>query len=95
VEIGIRMALGATSGTIVRLVAKPAMVLIAIGSIVGAGAGIVTAIVLQSNFVGLNDLQPLVGVPVVAAMAAIALAAALVPARRAGRVQPVDALRAE
>jgi predicted permease len=95
VEIGIRMALGATGGAIVRLVARPAIVLIAIGSIVGAAAGIVIAVVLQSNFVGLNDLQPLIGIPVVAGMAAIALAAALVPARRAGRVQPVEALRAE
>ena len=95
VEIGIRMALGATSGTIVRLVAKPAVVLIAIGSIIGAAAGMVVAIVLQSSFVGLNDLQPLVGLPVVLAMAAIALTAALVPARRAGRLPPVDALRAE
>jgi predicted permease len=95
VEIGIRMALGATGGTIVRLVARPAMALIAVGSILGAAAGIVAAMVLQSTFVGLNDLQPLVGIPVVVGMAAIALAAALVPARRAARVQPVEALRAE
>ena len=58
-------------------------------------SGKVIASVMQANFVGLNDLQPLVGVPVIVGMAAIALTAALVPARRAGRVQPVEALRAE
>ena len=50
------------------------------------------AVVLQSNFVGVADLEPTAGLPVIAALAAVA---ACVPARRVARVDPIQALRTD
>ena len=94
-EIGIRMALGATPAGVVGLVVRPALVLVAIGAAAGAAAGVAATIVLQSEFVGLGKVELAAGVPVLASVACVTVAALLVPARRAARVEPVVALRTE
>jgi putative ABC transport system permease protein len=94
-EIGIRIALGATGSEVVGLVLRPALVLVATGAIAGAAIGVAATIVLQSEFVGLGELEPLAGIPVLVAVTMVAAAALLVPARRAASVEPVVALRAE
>ena len=94
-EIGVRVALGATERAIVALLVQPATLLIAAGSVLGSALGVVAAIALQSNFIGLAPIQPAAGLPAVGIMAVTALAAALVPALRAARVDPNVALRTE
>jgi hypothetical protein len=94
-EIGVRLALGATPGSLVGLMLRPALILIAAGAMLGSAIGLTAGTVLQSEFVGLAALEPAAGLPVIAATAAIAALAALVPARRASRVDPMTALRTE
>jgi predicted permease len=94
-EIGVRVALGASESGIVRLLVRPAALLIAAGSILGSGLGVVAAAALQSSFIGLAPIQPAAGLPAMAIMALTAVTAALVPALRAARVDPNVALRME
>ena len=94
-EIGVRLALGATAGSLVQLVLRPSLFLIAAGAVLGAAIGVIAGIVLQSDFVGVAALEPAAGLPVIVAMACIAAVAALIPARRVARVDPIAALRAE
>ncbi|HKE89766.1 MAG TPA: ADOP family duplicated permease [Gemmatimonadales bacterium] len=94
-EIGLRSALGATPGDIVRLVLNQGIGLTALGLGIGlvvvlAGAGTLRALLFG---IGTRDIVTLAGVTVV--IAAAAALASLVPAWRAVRVDPVTALRAE
>jgi putative ABC transport system permease protein len=94
-EIGVRVALGAEPARIVGLVVGSGARLV----IGGAAAGLAGAFALTSLLQGLlfgvgpRDILTFVLVPV--ALALVALAAAYIPARRAARLQPMDALRAE
>jgi predicted permease len=94
-EIGVRIALGASRGDVVRLVLRGAFLLIAFGLILGIPLSLVTSRVLSSQLYGLNPLDP---VPIVIAGAVLGLfglIATLVPAQRAMRVDPMVALRYE
>jgi predicted permease len=94
-EIGIRVALGSTRAAILRLVLGEGFKLVAIGFVLG----IIVAASLQkavaSEIYGIRPLDPLVLASVMALLAAVALAASTVPVRRATRVDPIVALRAE
>jgi ABC-type antimicrobial peptide transport system permease subunit len=94
-ELGIRLALGARPGGVLRLVLREAAVLSGLGIALGAGAGIAAAGMLRAIFaeVRMTDPAVLAGVPAIVLL--VAIAAALLPARRAMRVDPVQALRAE
>jgi putative ABC transport system permease protein len=94
-EMGVRLALGATPRSLVQLVLRPALTLIAAGAVLGSGIGLAAGTVMASEFVGVADVEPLAGIPVILALAAVAAAAALVPARRVARVDPIAALRSE
>jgi ABC-type antimicrobial peptide transport system permease subunit len=94
-EMGIRLALGATPTNLVRLVMRPAAVLILTGVVVGGAAGMAIAQVIQSQSAGLAPLEPLAALPIVGSFALVALAAAWWPARRAGAADPARSLRAE
>jgi ABC-type antimicrobial peptide transport system permease subunit len=94
-EIGVRLALGATERSLVQLVLRPALILIAVGAVLGSAIGLTAGTVLQSEFVGLAGLEPATGLPVIVAMGVIAAAAALLPARRVARIDPITALRTE
>ena len=94
-EIGVRMALGATPGGIVRLVLRHAAGWTAIGVVVGvAGASAVTRL-LESMLFGISSKDPWTLAGAVTVLFGVALAAAWIPARHASRVDPVEALRGE
>ncbi|HKG47757.1 MAG TPA: ABC transporter permease [Pyrinomonadaceae bacterium] len=94
-EIGIRMALGAQIGDVLKMVLRYAMTLVVIGTIVGlAGAYAVTRVMSNLLFqVTPTDLATFVGVPAVLLL--VALIASLIPARRATKVDPLITLRYE
>jgi ABC-type antimicrobial peptide transport system permease subunit len=94
-EIGIRMALGAQSGHVRKMVIRQGMLLVAVGLVVGLVAAYYLANVLASILfeVEPRDVAVFVTIPVVLTL--IALAAVSVPAWRASRVDPLNALRYE
>jgi predicted permease len=94
-EFGIRMALGADAGQVLRLVMRRGALLIALGLALGiAGAAAMTK-VLRGVLYGVEATDPVTFSAMAALLAAVALAACLVPARRASRVDPAVALRTE
>jgi len=94
-EIGIRMALGANTGTVLRLIVGHGMMLALIGVAIGlTGAFAVTRVMTTLLFaVSTTDPLTFAGIPIL--LAGVALAACLAPARRATRVDPMVALRHE
>lgn len=93
-EIGVRMALGAQPGDILRMVYRQGLWIVGIGVAVGLAASFGVAHVLRS-FIPVSATDPATFVTVPAVLAAIALAACYLPARRAMRVDPMQALRQE
>jgi putative ABC transport system permease protein len=94
-EIGIRMALGAGRGNVLWMVIRQGMILAAIGIGIGLlGASFATALI-KSMLFGVKPNDPVTLVLASALMGAVALAACMVPALRAMRVEPVVALRYE
>ena len=94
-EMGIRLALGATPANLVRLIMRPAAILILVGAVIGGALGAGVALVLQSESSSLPPLDPVAAVPIALAFAVVATAAAWWPARRAGMADPARSLRAE
>jgi predicted permease len=94
-EIGIRMALGASSGQVTGLVARETIRLVAIGSAIGMGGGIALAWLAQSQLYETSAADPLALAGVVLVLALVGLAAGYLPSRRAAGVDPVTVLRAE
>jgi len=94
-EIGVRMALGATRSNVMRMVLNNACVLLAAGLIIGAvGAWYVSAMAKAFLF-GLQPNDPRAFVAAVVSLSLAAIVASSIPARRAARVDPIVALRAE
>ena len=94
-EIGVRMALGADRRTVLRLVLRQGLVLTLIGTGLGLAAGAAVSQVLRSLLFGIGALDPLTFGGGAALFLVVALAASYGPARRATRVDPMIALRAE
>jgi putative ABC transport system permease protein len=94
-EIGVRMALGARRGIVMKMVLRDAAILLAIGIAVGVAASLVSASVLQSMLYGTGSRNPLVLTLVCIAVALAGLIAAYIPAFRAASIEPMQALRAE
>ena len=94
-EIGVRMALGANRGAIIRLVLRGALLLIALGLILGIPLSLAMSMVLRSQLYGLNPYDPMVIVRAAVVLGVFALIATLAPALRASSISPAQALRTE
>ncbi len=94
-EIGIRMALGASAGSAVRVMLRQGMSPALGGIVVGAGGAMALTRVMKSLPFEVQPDDPATFAAVAALLAAVAFAASYVPARRAARVDPIVALRFE
>jgi len=94
-EIGVRMAMGAARGDILRMVLREAGIVLAIGTAIGVGGALITGRLLQSLLVGTSARDPWMLSLAIAGVAGAAMLASLVPARRASRIDPMSALREE
>jgi predicted permease len=94
-EIGIRMALGAQADGVLRLVVRQGMGLALMGALLGVAAAFVLTRAMTTLLFGVTATDPLTFVLVPTGLVLIAFAASYIPARRATRVDPVTALRAE
>ena len=94
-EIGVRSAIGADPGRLIRLVLREAMLLIAAGIAIGLPLAYASAQALAALLFGIRQSDPPTFLAAAVFFVALGVAAAAIPARRAARVDPVVALRAE
>jgi predicted permease len=94
-EIGIRMALGARSEQVLRMVLREALWMTTAGVLVGLGGALLLGKLIASLLYGLKAWDPLSLIAAASLLAVVALGASWVPARRAAAVDPGKALRAE
>lgn len=94
-ELGIRMALGAESGSVLRLVLNRGLVMAGIGIALGVGGALALGRVMSTQLFQTKAADPVVFGAVSLGLVAVALLATLIPARRAMRVDPIVALRSE
>jgi len=94
-EIGVRIALGATAGAVQRMVATRGMVVVAIGVAVGLGVAAASTRALRPLLFDIEPGDPLVFVTMPVVLLVIGLVASYLPALRASRVDPNEALRRE
>jgi predicted permease len=94
-EIGLRLALGAESGSILWLVSRPTIAWVLLGTAIGLGAALVGSRFFSRLLYGLSAMDLRSVVAAVTVIAAAALVAAYVPATRARRLSALDALRSE
>jgi len=92
-EFGVRFALGARGGEVVRLVVAHGMRLVVVGLAFGMLGAIAASRLLRSQLEGVNTTDPTVFLAVITLLAGAGLAACVVPARRATRISPITALR--
>jgi len=94
-EIGIRLALGATGASVLRLILRQGLLLVATGMGLGMAAAAALTHVVRSFLWGVTPTDPVTFATVSAALAVLTLIACYVPARRAVKVDPIIALRVE
>jgi putative ABC transport system permease protein len=94
-EIGVRMALGAAIGDVMGLVVRQGFTPVAGGLIAGLAAGLGVSRLMRSILYGITPSDPVTYGAVVLVLAVVALVACAAPARRAARVDPLTAIRAE
>ena len=94
-EIGIRVAIGAQPGDVLRLILRRGLGLALLGVVVGSVAGALLAGLMASLLYQVRSFDPITYAAVPAVLMTVALAASYLPARRATRIDPIEALRAE
>jgi ABC-type antimicrobial peptide transport system permease subunit len=92
-EFGVRMALGATPVSVLRLVLRQAGVMTLVGVVIGVVAALALTRLLATMLFGVSASDPLVYFGVAALLTVVALIAAAIPSSRATRVDPLRALR--
>jgi putative ABC transport system permease protein len=94
-EIGIRIALGGQRGSILTLVVGHALKLAVLGVVIGLGASYGLTRVMRSVLIGVSPTDTITFIAVAVALTTVAVLASYIPARRASRLNPVEALRTE
>ena len=94
-EIGIRMALGAQMAEVMRLILGQGLALVAVGGVIGITVALASGRVLRAYLFGVSSTDPTTFIAVALVLATVALFACWLPARRAARVNPMEALRYE
>jgi predicted permease len=94
-EFGLRLAIGATRGDIVRLVLRGGLTVVALGVPLGIGAAALASGAIESQLFGVERLAPSVYLGAALTLLVVVLLASLLPALRAARTNPVDVLRVE
>jgi ABC-type antimicrobial peptide transport system permease subunit len=94
-ELGLRVALGADRGRVLRLVLKQGATVALTGAFVGLAGALIAARALSHSLYGVQALDPMVYVVSVTALITTALLATLLPARRASAADPMIALRVD
>jgi len=94
-EIGMRMAIGARPATVQRMVVGGSLVLVVAGIVLGVGLALVGARLMQGLLVGVAPSDPTAYAVASGVLAVVALVASWIPAWRASRLDPVEALRVE
>jgi putative ABC transport system permease protein len=94
-EVGVRVALGADSGKVLRLFLRQGLRLILLGLVIGLVGSVLSASLTSNLVFGISPFDPLLLAGGALVMTSVALAAIAVPAYRALRVDPNQALRAE
>jgi putative ABC transport system permease protein len=94
-EIGIRMALGANAGEVVRMVVREGMLMAGLGILIGLGAALALTRLMAGILFGVGAHDPVTFVVVTSLIATVTLLSTVLPARHAAHVEPVLALRAE
>jgi putative ABC transport system permease protein len=91
-EIGIRIALGSSAGAIFELVLREGLMLIVVGFVLGGAGAIALRRSMENQLFGVRATDPVVLATVTGLLAAVAVAACALPARRATRIDPIVAL---
>ena len=94
-EIGVRVALGASRGTILRLILRRGILLVGIGMTIGVAASMALTRVVRAILFGVRPTDPLTFILALLGLSAVALLACYLPARRALKIDPIIALRYE
>lgn len=94
-EIGVRIALGAMPAQVLRMILRESLVLVGVGLLAGMTIAWAAGRLVTAMLFGLSTSDPLTYGVVAAALIAVASMAALIPARRAAKIDPMTALRAE
>jgi len=94
-EIGLRMALGALPGQVLRIVLRECLLLVGLGLLTGIALAFGAGRLVASMLFGVTPVDPITYASVAAVLVAVALLASIAPARRASRIDPVVALKVE